>query len=75
MLKINTRYRICAFKRAINKPYRHKLLAMGMLPGKHFTVIRYAPLGDTIKIEVNDFLLSLRHKELQHLVVEELIDD
>lgn len=43
--------------------YRHKLMAMGLLPGTPFTVTRIAPLGDPIEISVRGFALSLRKQE------------
>lgn len=43
--------------------YRHKLMAMGLLPGTVFTVTRVAPLGDPIEIAVRGFALSLRRQE------------
>lgn len=71
MLEVAKHYRIKGFSKAICVNYRHKLLSMGMLPGAVFFVVRYAPLGDTLQIEVNDFSLSLRGKELQCLQLEE----
>lgn len=43
--------------------YRHKLIAMGLLPGTEFTVSRIAPLGDPVEISVRGFSLSLRKQE------------
>lgn len=43
--------------------YRHKLMAMGLLPGTPFTVTRIAPLADPIEISVRGFALSLRRQE------------
>jgi ferrous iron transport protein A len=43
--------------------YRHKLMAMGLLPGTPFTVTRIAPLGDPIEITIRGFALSLRRQE------------
>ncbi|MEL0230494.1 MAG: FeoA family protein [Deltaproteobacteria bacterium] len=40
--------------------YRSKLLAMGLVPGVPFHVVRKAPLGDPIEIRVNGFHLCLR---------------
>jgi len=72
MLAVNKQYRIRSFNNKICKQYRHRLLAMGMLPGATFSVIRYAPLGETVQIEINDVLLSLRNKELAYLEMEEV---
>lgn len=46
-----------------NAAYRAKLLAMGVTPGTEFTVVRYAPMGDPIEIEIRGYHLSLRRIE------------
>lgn len=53
-----------------NKGYRKKLLAMGLTPGTEFSVIRYAPMGDPVEINVRGFALSLRKDEAATLLVE-----
>ena len=50
--------------------YRSKLLAMGLIPGVLFRVIRAAPLGNPLEILVNGFHLSLRRKEVDILNIE-----
>lgn len=50
--------------------YRSKLLAMGIVSGTSFYVIRKAPLGDPVEILVNGFHLCLRRKEAEMLKVE-----
>lgn len=50
--------------------YRHKLLAMGLTRGTEFLVIRPAPLGDPVQIQVRDFSLCLRRQEAQGLSLE-----
>jgi ferrous iron transport protein A len=49
--------------------YKAKLLAMGLTPGTEFTIIRRAPLGDPIEIQVRGFNLSLRKDEANALFV------
>ncbi|HJL85579.1 MAG TPA: FeoA family protein [SAR324 cluster bacterium] len=53
-----------------NTPYRSKLLAMGLVPGVPFRVVRNAPLGDPVEIQVNGFHLSLRKQEADLLRIE-----
>ncbi|TGO03106.1 iron transporter FeoA [Candidatus Thiomargarita nelsonii] len=55
-----------------NKGYRKKLLAMGLTPGTEFSVIRYAPMGDPVEINVRGFALSLRKNEAAALLVERI---
>ena len=47
--------------------YRSKLLAVGLVPGVPFHVVRKAPLGDPVEIRVNGFHLCLRRKEAEML--------
>lgn len=53
------------------KGYRHKLLAMGLIPGTCFRVTRVAPMGDPVEIEVRGFNLSLRKDEAAALQVKQ----
>jgi ferrous iron transport protein A len=50
--------------------YRSKLLAMGLTRGSIVKVIKVAPLGDPVKIEVRGYDLSLRKAEADALLVE-----
>lgn len=52
--------------------YRKRLIAMGLIPGTAFTVLRIAPLGDPIEIQVRGFALSLRKEEANILHIEEI---
>jgi ferrous iron transport protein A len=45
---------------------------MGLTPGTEFTVIRFAPLGDPVEIQVRGFALSLRKDEATALLVEKI---
>jgi ferrous iron transport protein A len=50
--------------------YRTRLLAMGLTKGCVLKLIRVAPLGDPVKVEVRGYGLSLRKDEADALVVE-----
>ena len=50
--------------------YRAKLLAMGLTKGCVLTLLKVAPLGDPIKVQVRGYDLSLRKAEADALVVE-----
>lgn len=63
--------RILGYEKAY-RVYKSKLLSMGLTPGTEFTVIRVAPFGDPIEINVRGFNLSLRKQEADALVVEVL---
>jgi ferrous iron transport protein A len=42
---------------------RRRLLEMGLTPGTLLRVVRFAPLGDPIDVEVRGYHLSLRKHE------------
>ena len=46
-----------------------RLLEMGLVPGTRLHVIRRAPLGDPIEIEVRGYLLTLRVLEAENVRV------
>lgn len=52
-------------------PFRRRLLAMGITPGSHVTVIRTAPMGDPLEIKTRGFYLCLRRSEAQVIGVVE----
>ncbi len=53
-----------------DRSYREKLLSMGLTPGTEFAVVRTAPLGDPVEIQVRGYSVSLRKNEAQLLRVE-----
>lgn len=52
--------------------YRMKLLALGLTRGVSFKVIKSAPLGDPVEIEVRGYRLSLRKLEATTIQVRRL---
>ncbi len=50
--------------------YANKLLLLGLTPGAHIKVIRCAPMGDPIQIQVRGYSLSLRKDEVSIVTVE-----
>jgi ferrous iron transport protein A len=44
-------------------PIGQRLGEMGLVEGTRVRMIRYAPFGDPLEIEVQDYLLSLRRSE------------
>ncbi len=47
-----------------------RIREMGLLPGTRVTLIRIAPLGDPIEIQVRGYRLSLRKSEAALIEVE-----
>ncbi len=50
---------------------KKRILEMGMVPDAVVTVIRKAPMGDPIELNVKGYNLSLRKKEAKTIVVQE----
>jgi len=48
---------------------RARLMEMGLTPGANVQLIRFAPLGDPIEIEVRGYRLSLRKREAEGIRV------
>lgn len=49
--------------------YRQKLLSMGLTKGTKITLLKFAPLGDPVEVEVRGFKLSLRKEEAEILIL------
>ena len=56
----------------VGKPYRKRLLAMGLTPGTEFSITRFAPMGDPVEIKLRGFALTLRKDEAAILQIEKL---
>ncbi len=54
------------------RPYRKRLLAMGLTPGTEFSITRFAPMGDPVEIKLRGFSLTLRKDEAAILLIEKL---
>ena len=59
--------------RALDPSFRQKLLSMGLVPGVEVKVIRRAPFGDPIQLEVRDYCLCLRAREAK--MIDVVIDE
>jgi Fe2+ transport system protein FeoA len=49
---------------------RQRLLEMGLTKGITIKVVRVAPLGDPIEIELRGYHLSLRRKEAEAVLIQ-----
>ena len=67
-LKIGRKAKIIEFKD--DGAVCQRLLEMGITPGEDVKVIRFAPMGDPIEIEIRGYRLSLRKQEADVIVVE-----
>ncbi|NNM16923.1 MAG: ferrous iron transport protein A [Bacteroidia bacterium] len=66
-LKKGTRCKVHSFT---NEFLKIKLLEMGCLPGETIEVIRLAPFGGPIAIDLSDYTLRLRKDEAATVLVE-----
>jgi ferrous iron transport protein A len=57
------------------KPYRKRLLAMGLTPGTEFSVTRFAPMGDPVQLSLRGYALTLRRAEASIVLVEKIEKD
>jgi len=71
-LKSGDKARVTGFKTE-GRTYRKRLLAMGLIPGTEFSVVRFAPLGDPVEIALRGFSLTLRKDEADILSVEKVL--
>ena len=67
-LKANDRVEVTGFQKD-SKEMTSKLMAMGITRGAAVKVLRFAPLGDPIDIEVKGTSLSLRKEEAKLVFV------
>lgn len=51
---------------------RQHFLDMGVIPGAHITLVKFAPLGDPIEFRIHDYELTLRVDDAKKIVVEML---
>ena len=56
---------------ATSGPVSQRLGEMGLVAGATVRVVRAAPLGDPLEIEVSDYFLSLRKAEARCVEVSE----
>jgi ferrous iron transport protein A len=61
--------KITGFK-ACDASYRRQLMALGLTPGTVFDIIRIAPMGDPVQIQVRQACLALRKQEAAILRLE-----
>ena len=47
-----------------------KLMEMGCIPGEIIQVVRFAPMGDPIAINVANYTLSMRKEEADTVIVK-----
>lgn len=51
-------------------PLKRRIMDMGITPGVEIKVVKVAPLGDPIEVNVRGYELSLRKEEAQQIVMK-----
>jgi len=51
-------------------PLKRRIMDMGITPGVEVRVIKVAPLGDPIEVNVRGYELSLRKEEAQQIMMK-----
>ena len=51
-------------------PVIHRLMEMGLVPGAPVRVLRVAPLGDPLELDLRGYRLALRRREAAFFEVE-----
>ena len=49
---------------------RQHFLDMGMIPGAEITVVKFAPMGDPMELQIHGYELTLRLAEADQIEVE-----
>ena len=53
---------------------RQHFLDMGLIPGAEVTVIKFAPMGDPMEIQIHGYELTLRLAEAAEVVIEPILE-
>lgn len=53
-------------------PVRRRIMDMGITPGVSIKVIKVAPLGDPVEVNVRGYELSLRKAEAKQIEMKEI---
>ena len=69
-IKMHTSYKVKGFRAALSLHAQQHLMSMGLAPGRHFTVMQKAPLGDPYILYVQGTRISVRKSLLEDLILE-----
>ena len=51
------------------RPFIRRLLSLGVSPGSEVRVVRVAPLGDPIQVEIGRLQLAIRRSEASQVLI------
>jgi len=55
-----------------DRPFRRRLMELGLLPGTTVEVTRVAPLGDPLELQVRGCRLSIRRRDAEAVELQPL---
>lgn len=64
-LKPGDKAKIAGYTQNVEKSYKLKLLSLGLIKGTEISIVKTAPLGDPMEIELRGYRLSLRKSEAE----------
>ncbi|WP_163936075.1 FeoA family protein [Paraferrimonas sp. SM1919] len=70
-MTIGSDAQVLSFNEQISPVNKRKLLAMGVTPNATMTLVRFAPLGHSVEIEIRGSLLCLRNELAQMIEVSQ----
>ena len=56
-----------------NSESNNYLMEMGLTPGTRVKLVKFAPLGDPMELNVRGYHLSVRRSEAKHVLIERKI--
>ncbi len=71
-LEIGDIAKVVKYENFGNRQYRSKILSMGLTRGAIIKVLKKAPFGDPIEIEIRGFHLTLRKNEANMIIVRRI---
>ena len=71
-IRLHEKVRVVGFIRGCDPGFRRQVMSMGLLPNSGLSVVRVAPLGDPIEVQLRDYRLLIRKADAQYVEVERL---
>ena len=70
-VEVGKKYKLIDYSK-LDKTSRKKCLALGLLKGTLFKIIRVAPLGDPVQINVRGYEITMRKEDFENLEIVEV---
>jgi ferrous iron transport protein A len=70
-VEVGKKYKLIDYSK-LDKTSRKKCLALGLLKGTLFKIIRVAPFGDPVQINVRGYELTMRKNDFESLNIVEV---